>query len=1281
MSNPLPFDAASVPRRDVPKLASLWRRDARHAEDALAESQARLARRAQARERLLPRVSCPAELPIAAHADEIRATLLASRVVVVAGETGSGKTTQLPKICLDAGFGTRGAIVHTQPRRLAARAVAARVAEELGVPLGDAVGYAMRFSDQTSPDTLLKVVTDGLLLTEIRHDRDLLAYDVVIVDEAHERSLNIDFLLGYLTGLLRRRDDLKVVITSATIDIAKFARHFGDAPVVEVGGRGYPVEVRYRPVEESSADASATIVSCIEEIAALPPAPAQNVLVFLAGEREILETSRALRRAVGERFEVLPLYARLPVSEQQRILVRGSRRRIVLATNVAETSLTVPHIGYVVDTGFARVSRYSFRSKLQRLPIERISQASADQRKGRCGRVAPGVCYRLYAEVDHLAQSEYTDPEILRTNLAAVVLQMRAFGLGDPATFPFIDPPDPRALRDAFTLLTELGAIDGERLTEVGRAMARLPVDPRLARMLVDAAGRGALAELLVIASGLAVSDPRERPLEQRAAADAGQREFRDDRSDFLSLVCLFRWYESTRQSLGSSALQRACRERFLSVPRLREWRDLHRQLLLAARDLGWRENAKPADYEAIHTAILSGSASLVGFKGERGEYEGARGLKFRIFPGSGLAESTPRWLVAAEISETQRVYARCVAGVDPRWIERAAAHLVKRAYSEPHWDPRRGEVMAYERATLYGLPLAERRRVSYKRIDRAVSRELFIREGLVAGALDRPPEFLRHNLDLVREVREAEARTRRRDLLVEESALAAFYDERLPADVVDVRSLGAWLRVAEARAPDALHMRREDVVARLDAADLEAQFPGSVTLADVEFELHYAFAPGTADDGVSLQVPIGLLTHVRTEPLEWLVPGLLAAKCDALVRALPKSLRRPLAPLPEKIEVLAPLLTRPDVYRQGRLTAELSSRLEGLFHVRVPIEAWDLKRLPEHLRMNVQLRDTQGGLIDQDRDVDALKRRHGAAVAARLDDSRRGAHEARGLERFPEAGVPARVVVGEGRQQAVLYPALVDAVERVDLVLLPSPEEQAAASRAGYVRLVQLADRNLTRLMRRALKENRRLGLLFAPLGGADALADDILFASVWHCFFEAGGLPETTEAFRRRLSERREAWNPAFTRVVQICERVLEHRLRVVRALDATASKAFAPAVADLRAQLDRLVPADFLRQTPSARLADIPRYLDGMLARLAGLQGRVDKDAQGQAVVDGFARRIEALGRKAPADVVVEARFALEELRIALFAQRVGTREKVSAKRLDEWLSAHEREFGVA
>ncbi|MCZ6618774.1 MAG: ATP-dependent RNA helicase HrpA, partial [Gammaproteobacteria bacterium] len=710
------FDPNEVMRKDVRRLLGLAKRgDMGRFQSLLDRSRRKLTER----RRTPLNVHYPETLPISAHAGEIERLIKQHKVVVVAGETGSGKTTQLPKICLAAGFGQRAMIGHTQPRRLAARTVAQRIAEELSVSVGDEVGYAVRFNDRVSERTRIKLVTDGLLLTEIRSDRFLERYDVIILDEAHERSLNVDFLIGYLKQLLVKRHDLKLIITSATIDVAAFSKHFWDAPVVEVSGRSYPIEVRYCPGEEREE----ALISSIEEIDGVNKGPARDVLLFQSGEREIFETARILRRRFAERFDILPLYARLSVRDQQRVFSPGIQRRIILATNVAETSLTVPNIGYVIDPGVARVSRYSYRSKLQRLPIEPISQASANQRMGRCGRIAPGVCFRLYDETDFLSRPEYTDPEIHRTNLASVVLQMRAFGLGDENRFPFLDPPDPRAIRDAHRLLDELGALSENRLTKVGRVMARLPVDPRLARMIVAADQYSSLTETLIIVSALAIQDPRERPLEKQAAADQAYARHYDQRSDFLAYVNLWNWHEQARQRMTRAGLNRELTKRFLSGSRMREWRELHRQLLLASRALGLTTNAKPAAYSSLHRALLAGSLSLIGQHGEKGNYTGARNLKFRIFPGSALAGRTPKWVMAAEITETTRIYARFAASLEARWIEEAGAHLLKRQHTEPHWSARRGQVVAYENVSLYGLKLAERRRVSYTKIDPALCR------------------------------------------------------------------------------------------------------------------------------------------------------------------------------------------------------------------------------------------------------------------------------------------------------------------------------------------------------------------------------------------------------------------------------------------------------------------------------------------------------------------------------------------------------------------------------
>ena len=1272
------FAHDSVMLRDVRVLERAFRDDLTHAPDNLVQAQQRLLRRRAS----VPPVTFPEELPIAQHIDEIRRLLEQHRVLIVAGETGSGKTTQLPKLCLAAGYGVRGLIGHTQPRRIAARAVSRRIADELAVPLGAQVGFAVRFSDQTSPDTLIKVLTDGLLLNEINSDRMLTNYEVLIIDEAHERSLNIDFLLGYVKVLLARRNDLKVIITSATIDVDAFAQHFSGAPIVQGSGRGFPVEVVYRPSELPDVDQDQQILDAIRDVERKPVHGASDVLVFLAGEREIHEASKLLRRELRDRYDILPLYARLPVAEQQRIFASGGRRRIVLATNVAETSLTVPNIGFVIDPGFARLSRYSYRSKLQRLPIERVSQASADQRKGRCGRIAPGVCYRLYAEADYLAQRPYTDPEIRRTNLAAVVLQMRAFGLGHIETFPFLDPPEPRAIRDALTLLTELGAILDDRLTPVGRSMARLPIDPRLGRMLVEASKHGALGELLIVASGLALQDPRERPLDARAAADAAHQQFVDKRSDYLGYLNLWNWYETSRQELSSSALKRACQERFLSFLRMREWRDLHRQLVLAVRDLGLRPNAKPAAYEAIHRSIIAGSLSLIGLKDERGDYLGARGLRFRIFPGSALVSARPKWLVGSEISETQRVYARCVATIEPEWAEAAAQHLVKRSYSEPHWDPRRGETVAYEKVSLFGLPLVEKRRVSFKRIDPAQSRDILIRVGLLSGALATKAEFLQHNLALVRDVREQESKQRRRDLLASDDVLAAFYSERIPADVGDAKELEHWRRRAEAREPKLLFMSREDVLQQIGHESVANEFPSSLTLQDVEFRLRYSFAPGAVDDGVSLQVPLGLLAHVRQEPLDWLVPGLLGAKCEALIRSLPKTLRRPLAPVPEKIDRLVPALLRADVYRHGRLERVLGERIEGFFDAKIPLDAWRFDTIDPHLLMNVQVRDNKGDLVDQDRNVAALLGRLEARVAERIGAERvRESLEAHQLMKFPNVEVSQQRVLEDGQGRLIVYPALADRGESVSLVMAPSVAEQRRLSRDGYSRMVLLGDPKTTRFLRNLLKSERNLGLQYAPLGDADTLADELLRASAWYAFFDGDALPRNDADFQTRLTQRRAKWPACFEALLVHAKAIMAMRFTVVRALEEAKSPAYVEAVRDMSAQVARLVHADFLDRIPQRHLGEVPRYLEAILHRLEGLQGRVAKDAQASAEVAAFETRLaRVVAKLGTRDDLDDVRFLIEEYRVALFAQRLRTKGKVSAKRIDAALAPLEEEAGV-
>ena len=1261
----------------------------------------------------LPELSFPAELPIAAHIDEIVECIRAHPVVIVAGETGSGKTTQLPKACLAAGLGVRGMIAHTQPRRLAARTVATRIAEELGVALGSEVGFAVRFAEAWSEDTLVKVMTDGLLLTEIRHDRRLDAYDALIIDEAHERSLNVDFLIGYTRNLLRRRSDLKLIVTSATIDVDAFQRHFDGAPVVSVGGRGHPVDVVYR---DDAGDGEDPLAACLDEIArSRPRGSARDVLVFLPGEREILETSQRLRRAYQDRYEVLPLYSRLPAREQHRIFESGTRarQRVILATNVAETSVTVPNVGYVIDAGVARISRYSYRSKIQRLPVEPVSQASADQRKGRCGRVAPGTCYRLYSQADFESRPRYTDPELTRTNLASVVLQMRAFRLGDMTRFPFIDPPDPRAVQDAVRSLHELGALDGDRLTDIGRTMARLPVDPRLARMLIAAARCGCLREMLIVAAALSIQDPRERPLDKRQAADEAHRPYADPRSDFLGFVNLWNALEAARAEMTRSAFRRHLERNFLSPSRVVEWRALHRQLLLATKGLGMRPNTAAADYGALHRALLAGSLSFVGMLDEAGVYQGARNLKFRIFPGSALARRRsaqrggsagrtgpaggvgPKWLVAAEIAETGRTYARCVARVEPRWVEEAAQGVLRRTHSEPHWDARRGEALVFERATLYGLPVVEKRAVRLVPIDPAAARELFVRHALV-GSVDGTvrfgkharPAFLERNLALVRRIVERQAKERRGDLIKTADAQVDFYLERLPEEVTGIATLSAWLRRADDAVVERLTMTERDLLARDAVAASDADFPSVLRVDGLELPLKYRFAPGEVDDGVSVRVDVGVLPHLRQGPLDWLVPGFLEQKCVELMKGLPKSLRRRLAPVPDKARAMAPVLLRADRYRQGSLLVALAERIEADYGVTVGAADWRLDALTPFLSLNVQVRGPRGRVVDQDRNLAALQGRLLERVERGAETLREG-YERRGLTEFPAEGVPETLVVDARAGRVVAYPALRDDGDRVDLVLLTHRSSRQATNRRGYSRLALLADRRCTRQLRRQLESERTMALHYATLGSRARLVDELLLAASWSCFFAADALPRSVPEFERALDTHGPRLIAACGALAEASRKILGKRFEAVQRIAELTSPAFAASREDMQAHLARLVPPEFPTRIPAERMDDVARYLDAIAYRAEHLQGRVQRDMEGVREAERWQARLDAVAEAlsdGTADAsddgspLVAARYLVEEYRVALFSQRIGTREKVSPERLARAIEPLERKAGL-
>lgn len=1230
------------------------------------------------RESSVPAVSYAPDLPISEHCDSIADLIKTHPVVIVAGETGSGKTTQLPKACLAAGLGRRGMVGHTQPRRLAARTVAQRVATELSVSLGDEVGYAVRFDDRWGQDTLIKVMTDGLLLNEIRSDRYLNAYDAIIVDEAHERSLNVDFLLGYLKRLLDRRNDLKVLITSATIDVDAFSHHFGDAPIVSVSGRGYPVKTRYLPASESLEE---TLQTCLTEICIEKKKGPRDVLMFLPGERDIFEWSRWINRHFRDQYQVLPLYARLPPREQQRIFSPGQQRRIVLATNIAETSITVPNIGYVVDLGEARISRYSFRSKLQRLPIEPISQASAEQRQGRCGRVGPGVCYRLFDEADFDSRPPYTDPEIRRTNLAAVVLQMRAFRLGNVGTFPFMDPPDPRAVNDAERLLHELQALENDELTEKGNMMARLPVDPRLARMVVEADRCRSLTEVLIIVSALAVQDPRLRPLDRQEAADKAHERFVDEASDFLGFVNLWSWADTVREDTTRNGYRRALEQNFLSPNRMGEWRAIHRQLLLACRDLGLRTNKKAADYASVHKALLTGSLSFIGLKTDKGHYSGPRNLTFRVFPGSALSSKRPKWLMAAEISETQQTYARCNAQAEARWIEQAAPHLIHRTYGEPEWDEQRGEVIARERAVVYGLPVVENRRVRFGLIDPAVCRQLFIRHALVAPTPQLNAPFLIHNRELVDEIMELQAKGRRADLLVNDDMQAAFYEERLPSETISVRSFEDWYQSIGSGQRDHLIMTRDDLLQRADFSPADTQFPGQLKIDDVAANVRYRFAPGTDDDGVSIEVPLGLLSKIRQDELDWLVPGFFEEKCIELIKALPKQTRKQLAPVPDRVATFFPSLIRVDRYRRGRLLTALAQTLRERFDVVIPASEWNMDRLAPFLRMNVQVLDKNHRLIDQDRDVEALKLRLLTHLEKRMDSGLRARFETTGLTVFPETGVPESMVLTESGEQVLVYPVLVDKQDSVDFRLDSDQKRQQRSLRQGISRLALLAERQSVRYIRKEFDKESTLLLHYATLGTRDQLVDEVLLNAAWVTYFQDCDVVRSRDEFEERLSDRRGQLVESYFALIERARKILARRFDTARAVSELTSKTFARARRDIEDHLAGLIPYNFLSVTPYERLPDIIRYLDGIQYRVDHLQGKVGKDETNIEVLETWSARyarLEEIGEKE--DELVRLRFLLEEYRVALFSQTVGTREKVSEKRLEGEFASVEMSVGL-
>lgn len=1225
----------------------------------------------------------PPELPVSEKRHEIAEALHQHQVIVVAGETGSGKTTQLPKICLEMGLAENGLIGHTQPRRLAARAVAGRIAEELNTKLGGLVGYQVRFNDHTGPETAIKLMTDGILLAEIQQDRLLRKYQVLIIDEAHERSLNIDFLLGYLKRLLPQRRDLKVIITSATIDVEKFSQHFGDAPVVSVSGRTYPVEILYQDPETLPEDsdeerlhlAVSEAIGTLDQIERERRQRPGDMLIFLSGERDIRSLAQYLRKQALPHTEILPLYARLSQSEQQRIFASHTGRRIVLSTNVAETSLTVPGIRYVIDSGLARISRYSVQSKVQRLPIEPVSQASANQRAGRCGRTSNGVCIRLYTEEDFLSRPEFTDPEIQRTNLSAVILQMLMLKLGDISDFPFIEMPDRKAINDGFRLLDELGAVTPDRLLSVtGRKMARLPVDPRLARMLLEAGQRKCLYEMLIIVSALSVQDPRETPADKRQAAREAHQTFQYPGSDFLSWVALWHSVETQRQELTSAQFRKYCQRHFLSWLRLREWRETHRQLMLACQSDGLKAKQPPpeeeVDYEAVHRSILPGSLNQIGQKTQEGLYVGSRGRRFSLFPSSGLYRSLPRWIVTGDLIETQRLFATTAARIEPEWAVDAAPHLIKREYFEAHWSRRRGEVMAYERVTLFGLVLIEKRRVSYASIDPEVSRSVFIREGLVAEGITTRLPFYRHNCALLAEIRRQEQKERKPDILVADDQLAAFYESRLPESILTVAALERWCRVSDKQAVQSLFMQREQVTARAITEDSALAFPDHTEVQRNKLRLDYQFAPGSSEDGISLKVPAPLLIHLTQEDLDWAVPGLVNERCVALVRGLPKTVRKLLVPVPEFVNQALHEVAAGD---KPLLTNLLAARAQQLRRVTIEPAQWDEDNVPQHLRPLLRVVDEKGKIIDQGHDLQALQRKY-RQKAEKLSGAKESAAtrhpvEQQGLREWSFGELPVQVEIRHGIR-LLRYPAIQDRGDSVDIVLCDTEAGAALTTQYGLARLLILRTPQQKALIQGLLKQvQQKLGLKL--IGQANAWQDHALLAVYRLGFKLAGQRPVTQTEFDALFNRHR-------AELVSVAERVCRLLLNIYNdlyELGGQVSKLpqeYQAARKDIEEQLQWLVPENFPAHTPDPWLWEIPRYIKGIRHRLEKLPSQMPRDQQLMQDVRELAAQWQAVDVTAQEGLLAEFPWWLQELRISLFAQQLGTRAPVSVKRLQKQLA---------
>jgi len=1256
--------------------------------------------RTEARRARKPEIEFPLELPVSQKRDEIARAIEQNQVVIVCGETGSGKTTQLPKICLDIGRGILGQIGHTQPRRIAARSVANRIAKELRAPIGEVVGYQVRFTDRSNPDNLIKLMTDGILLAETQSDRFLNAYDTLIIDEAHERSLNVDFLLGYLKQLLPKRPELKLIITSATIDAEKFSRHFDKAPVIEVSGRLFPVEVVYRPFDEEDEDAHdidlpEAVVKAVDELG--PHGSGGDVLVFLPGEREIRESAEALRKHFPGgnqpgRVEILPLYARLSAKEQERVFSPAGVRRIVLATNVAETSLTVPGIRYVIDSGLARINRYSFRNKVEMLQVEKISRASANQRAGRCGRVMSGVCVRLYSEDDFNARSEFTDPEILRSSLASVILRMQALRLVEVSQFPFVDAPAAKAIADGYQLLVELGAVNEQhRLTEVGRQLARLPIDPRIARMIVAGKEFGCLREVLTIASGLSIRDPRERPIDKQEAVTQAHSEFVDERSDFLGYLRIWNWFEDAiRHKQSNRKLVQQCHARFLSYLRLREWRELHGQLAAVVAEMKWRPNEKEAPYEQTHRALLTGLLGNIGNKSdESGDYLGARGIKFVIHPGSTLKKRKPKWLMAAELMETTRLYARCVAQIDAQWIEKLASHVSKSSYREPRWSRDAGNVVASEQVTVYGLIVVPRRQVLYGPVDPVAARDLFIRGALVGGDVNSRAPFLQHNRRIIEQVTELEHKSRRHDVLVDESAMFDFFDERVPEDIWDWTSFEKWRRQVERENPEYLFLKRADLMRHSAEQVTLDLYPDSMELAGHQLALSYRFEPGHVMDGVTMTVPLAALNQIDERRCEWLVPGVLRDKVTEMIRGLPKGMRKHFVPVPQVVtSVLGPIEAAVTKSEPRPLAQVLATSLHKKTGIEVSQEALQAVDLPIYLRMNFRVVDDDGDEIAMGRDLVALRGELGVKALRSFTETAATEFERKGMRRWDFDELPESMEVERGGGRVIGYPSIVDEGDSVALTLVDTEIEAERATRKGLRRLLRLTLPEQFKYLSRNLPDLAGMSLRYALLledqgvrgnkaSVGDRLRDELVEATCDRAFFVDAELVRDRKAFDARVAKAKVRLVEVASELCRLTGEILVQYQSLRTRLNDDRFAAWPRALADVRAHLGLLLPERFIFETPFERLKHLPRYLQAAGVRLDKLASNSDRDANWQEQLTRFWKayttRLEQDRLRGMSDPKVEEfRWMLEEVRVSLWAQQLKTPYPVSFKRLEKYWS---------